>query len=142
MDMECHLKKTDKTEEDIFRELLVDGEHPLSSIIHNMKNESLCQNIYKVSVTKVNSFKQQEQNNIGIAADIMDCTFCKMTFKNVGDKEQHVRSHFVFTCEVCYTVFRRKCDLEKHLLCIHNVKTDQVADKPPKPKILNFVCNL
>ena len=127
----------DKTEEDIFRELLLDGEHPLSSIIHNMKNDSLRQNI-----SKVNSFKQQEKHNIDIAVDIMDCNFCKMTFKNAGDKELHERSHYVFTCEVCYTVFRRKSDLEKHLSCIHNVKTDQGAVKPTKSKTLYFECQI
>ena len=107
-----------------------------------MKNESLRQNISNVSVTNVNSFKQQEKINIDVAVEIMDCNFCEMTFKTVGDKEQHVMSHYVFTCEVCYTVFRRKCDLEKHLSCIHNVKTNQGAAKPPKPKTLYFECKI
>jgi hypothetical protein len=140
MKMECQLKEITKKEEDMFRELLVDGEHPLSSIIHSMKNESHRQNITQVSVTKVNTFEQQEK--FDIAVDIMDCNFCKRIFKNAGDKEQHERSHYVFTCEVCYTVFRRKCDLEKYLSGIHNVKTDQGAAKAPKSKTLYFECQI
>ena len=61
-----------------------------------MKNESLRQNISNVSVTNVNSFKQQDNNNIDVVVDIMDCNFCKITFKDAGDKEQHV---FTFSRE-------------------------------------------
>ena len=74
--MECQLKDITKKEEDIFRELLVDGEHPLSSIIHSVKNEIFRQNISKVSMTKVNPFKQQDK--FDIAVDIVDCNFCKL----------------------------------------------------------------
>jgi len=114
------------SDETLFRELLVDDRTSLHTILDNTRD----------NIEKTVEVKGIDQNSV-LNENIAKCNFCELEFKSAKGKEDHEKVHYIFVCEVCFTVFGRKTDLDNHLKMIHMKsirKTDAFEFKSAKGK--------
>ena len=124
-----------KTDQEMFRELLINEDSMLSSVIGKSNSNQ------NPKLTK--SFGYENKSNLLVSEDQVDeqvlkvfnagrgvvtigCGLCELTFDTLGDMKQHEKTHMI-ACKACYTVFTREVDLKKHMQNFHKTVPDFVA---------------
>ena len=97
------------SEENTFRELLVDDKTSLHIILDKTRDK----------VGNAVEIQRKEQQHPSQRDTIVKCSFCEIKFKSARGKEAHERVHYTFVCDFCFTVFGRESDLNYHLKIVH-----------------------
>ena len=124
-----------KTDQEMFRELLINEDSMLSSVIvksNSNQNPMLTKSFgYQNKSNPVVSEDEVDEQvlkvfNAGRGVVTIGCGLCDLTFDTLVDMKQHEKTHMI-ACKACYTVFTREVDLKKHMQNFHKTVPDFVA---------------